>query len=339
MSTYTELHCHSFYSLLDGASPPEDLLDRAAALGMDALALTDHDGLYGAVRFCQAARERGIKPILGAELTLEGGHHLLLLVEDSRGWANLCRLISLAHHAEPGKARASVPMAALADHAGGLICLSACRKGEITVHLLARRPKEALAAAEKYVQIFGRDHFWIELQNHLLPDDQGLVADLVELAGHLGVGCVAANNVHYAARERHCLQDVLVCIRHHSTLDESGHLRRPNSEYYLKSAQEMATLFADYPEALANTHRIAERCNFELRYGVQDLPDFPTSEGLSSIQYLRHLCQQAISHQLSTIRHTPSAIQEQLAHELGVIERAGLANYFLIVWDLSLIHI
>ena len=302
-------------------------MDRAAFLDMNALALTDHDALYGVVRFYQAARERGIKPILGAELTLEGGYHLLLLVEDSRGWANLCRLISLAHHTEPGKARAALPIAALADHVEGLICLSGCRKGEIAAHLLAGHPKEALAAAEKYVRIFGRDRFWIELQNHLLPDDQGLVADLVELTGHLGVGYVATNNVHYAARDGHRLQDVLVCIRHRTTLDESAHLRRPNSEYYLKSAEEMVTLFADYPEALSNTQRIAASCCFELRYGVQDLPAFPTPESLSPIHYLRHLCDQATYHQ-------PLAPQEQLAHELGVIERAGLANYFLIVWDI-----
>ena len=334
MYTYTELHCHSFYSLLNGTSLPEDLLDRAAFLDMGALALTDHDGLYGAVRFYQAARERGIKPILGAELTLEGGYHLLLLIEDSRGWANLCRLISLAHHVEPGKARAALPIAALADHAEGLICLSGCRKGEIVAQMLARRPEEALACGEKYARLFGRDHFWIELQNHLLPDDQGLVADLVELAGHLGVGVVATNNVHYAARDGHRLQDVLVCIQHRTTLDESAHLRRPNSEYYLKSAEEMAALFLDYPKALTNTHRIAARCNFELRYGVQDLPDFPTPNVLSPIHYLRHLCRQAISRQPSVLSQTPSAIQERLAHELGVIERAGLANYFLIVWDI-----
>ncbi len=331
---YVELHAHSFYSLLDGASPPEDLLDRAALLGMDALALTDHDGLYGAVRFYQAARERGIKPLLGAELTLEGDDHLLLLVEDSAGWANLCRLISLAHHAQPGKAEAALPLTALAGHAEGLICLSGCRKGEIAAHLLARRPQEALAAGERYLRLFGRDHFWIELQDHLLPDDQGLVGDLVELAARLGVGVVATNNVHYALRDGHRLQDVLVCIRHRTTLDESTHLRRPNSEYYLKSAQEMAALFADYPNALANTHRIAARCRFELRYGVQDLPAFPTPEGLSPIQYLHHLCQQALGHQASASSHTPSVVQERLDHELGVIERAGLANYFLVVWDI-----
>ena len=331
---YVELHAHSFYSLLDGASPPEDLLDSAAALDMGALALTDHDGVYGAVRFYQAARERGIKPILGVELTLESDYHLTLLVQDSRGWASLCRLISLAHRAEPGKARAALPMAALADQAEGLICLSGCRKGEIAAYLLARRPKEARAIGEKYVRIFGRNRFWIELQNHLLPDDQGLVADLVELAQHLGVGYVGTNNVHYAARDGHRLQDVLVCIRHRTTLHESAHLHRPNSEYYLKSADEMAALFADYPDALANTHHIAARCCFELRYGVQDLPDFPTPDGLSPIQYLRCLCHQGVDSQVWAISHAPRTIQNRLIHELGVIERAGLANYFLIVWDI-----
>ena len=188
-----------------------------------------------------------------------------------------------------------------------------------------------MAAAARFRDLFGAARFWIELQRHLLSDDEALVDDLVELARHLGLGYVATNNVHYAARERHRLQDVLVCIRHLTTLQESAPLRRPNSEYYLKSAAEMAEPFADYPEALTNTTRLAERCRFELRYGLQGLPAFPTPDGLSAEGYLRVLCIEA----LPTHYPLPSArVREQLDHELEIIARAGLANYFLIVWDI-----
>jgi len=333
MSEYIELHCHSNFSLLDGASHSEDLVERAADLGMAALALTDHDAVYGAVRFVQAARARGIRPILGAELTLIGGHHLTLLVENQAGWRNLCRLISRARH-NALKGQAALPPEELVGHTDGLIALSGCRQGEVATALQRREQDEALAAACRYRNLFGPDRFWIELQHHLLPDDDALVDELVALARHLGVGYVATNNVHYATRDGHRLQDVLVCIRHQITLDEAGALLRPNSEFYLKPAEEMAALFADYPEALANTRRIAERCQFKLHYGLQDLPHFPTPDGLTPMDYLHQLCSQALYHRLSAIGHQPSAIQERLTYELGVIERAGLANYFLIVWDI-----
>ncbi|MEA3459623.1 MAG: DNA polymerase III subunit alpha, partial [Chloroflexota bacterium] len=328
---YVELHCHSCFSLLDGASSPEELLDRAAQLGMGALALTDHDALYGAVRFYRAAQARGIKPILGAELTLTGGHHLVLLARDRRGWANLCRLISLAHRAAPGKGRAALPLAALRGRTEGLICLSGCRRGEIAAHLLAGRPEAALAAGERYVELFGRDGFYVELERHVLPDEGPLLDSLVELAGRLGVGYVATNNVHYAERGGHRLQDVLVCIRHHTTLDESAHLRRPNSEYYLKSPRQMASLFPAYPEALEATRLIADRCRFQLGYGLQDLPRFPTPGGTHPASYLRRLCEEGVSSRYPA--PTPR-LREQMAHELAVIDELGLANYFLIVWDI-----
>jgi len=330
MSEYLELHCHSNFSLLDGASHPEELVERAAELGMDALALTDHDAVYGAVRFVQAARAHGIRPLLGAELTLTEGHHLVLLAENRVGWRNLCRLISRARHNAP-KGHAALPPEELIGHTDGLIALSGCGQGEVVAALQQRGRSAALAVASRYRDLFGPDRFWIELQHHLLPEDDAMVDELVALARHLGVGYVATNNVHYAVQDGHRLQDVLVCIRHQTTLDEAGVLLRPNSEFYLKPAAEMAALFADHPEALANTRRIAERCRFELGYGLQDLPAFPTPDGLTPIDYLRHLCQRALS---SSETFQPSAIQRRLTHELAVIERAGLANYFLIVWDI-----
>jgi error-prone DNA polymerase len=330
MANYVELHCHSNFSLLDGASHPEDLVARAAQLEMEALALTDHDAVYGAVRFVEAAQAWGIRPILGAELTLVGGSHLTLLVEDETGWGNLCWLISRARHNAP-KGQATLPSAELAGHTQGLIALSGCRQGEVAAALLRKDRERALVAACRYRDIFGRDRFWIELQHHLLPDDDALVDGLVGLARHLGLGYVATNNVHYATRDGRQIQDVLVCIRHRTRLDEAGPFLRPNSEFYLKPAWRMAPLFAAYPKPLANTRRIAERCQFELRYGLQDLPRFPTPPGLDALAYLRHLCQEAMP---ARYPDPSSRVWEQLDHELAVIQRAGLANYFLIVWDL-----
>ena len=385
MYDYVELHCHTNYSLLDGASHPENLLDQAKALGMDSLAITDHDGLYGVVRFYRAAGERGIKPIIGAELTLhrpeacpepfvpghlsctlgpeaqglratstgpkdqgpveglaegEGGYHLVLLAKDQTGYSNLCRLISHAQLSH-SKGNASLQFEALKKHTEGLFCLSGCRKGEIASHLLAKRGKEALEAGERYARVFGKENFWIELQNHLLPEDQRLIAERVDLAQHLGVGYVATNNVHYAERSGHRLQDVLVCIKNRTTLDDSAGLRYANSEYYLKSAEEMAELFADYPEAVANTRAIAEQCSVDLDLTAcrlprviditRNLPDFPVPEGETPFRYLCKLCWEGARSKYGTIT---DAVRRQLDHELRMIDKVGLAGYFLIVWDI-----
>ncbi|MEW5956273.1 MAG: error-prone DNA polymerase [Chloroflexota bacterium] len=327
---YVELHCHSYFSLLDGASSPEELVARAAELGMPTLALTDHDGVYGAVRFAEAAQAAGIRPLFGAELSLSDGHHLTLLVENQAGWANLCRLISQARH-NARKGAAALPPTALEGHTAGLIALSGCSGGEVPAALLRRDQAAALTAGCRYRDLFGPDRFWLELQHHLRPEAGRLVAELVELAEQLGLGYVATNNVHYATRAGCRLQDILVCIRHQTTLDQAGPLLRPNSEYYLKSARQLAPLFAVYPKALSNSYRIAERCQFELRYGLQTLPQFLTPAGLSTGDYLRQLCQAAYQTHYPQL---PERAQAQLSHELAVIEQAGLSNYFLIVWDL-----
>lgn len=324
---YVELHCHSSYSLLDGACSPEDLLARAALVGMDALALTDHDALYGAVRFYKAARELGVRPIFGAELTLHDQSHLTLLVQDAVGWQNLCSLITLARHNAP-KGEARLPKDALEERTDGLIALSGCRRGELSQALQRRDRDAALTIARHYTQLFGRDRFYIELQNHLLPGDKGLLAAGVALAEQIGVGYAATNNVHYIECEQHRLQDVLVCIHHNAVLDESEHLLRPNSEFYLKDSAQMARLFAKYPMAVTTTRQIAEQCTYDLSFGLQDLPRFPTPDGLSAHDYLVSLCRQKFN------AAAPSNVARQLEHELAVIERSGLSNYFLIVWDI-----
>lgn len=328
---YAELHAHSCYSLLDGASFPEELVARAAALGMPALALTDHDAIYGAVRFVRAAQVQGIQPILGAELTLSDGHHLILLVENETGWHNLCYLISRGRMNAP-KGESALAPEELVGCTSGLIALSGCWRGPIAAALAQHdRSQTALTIARRYQELFGKEQFFIELQRHFLPGEERLVPRLAALASYLHLPLVATNNVHYATPDGHRLQDVLVCIRHLTTLDESLTLRRPNSEYYLKSPAQMAVLFADYPQALENTLRLAERCRFDLHYGLQDLPLFPTPHGLSSQAYLNRLCEQAIPERYGA---APGRVREQLRHELVVIEQAGLSNYFLIVWDI-----
>ncbi len=274
MPGYVELHCHSHFSLLDGASHPEDLLARARELGMPALALTDHDGLYGAVPFYREAQRLGMKPILGAELTLDGGHHLTLLARNMEGYSNLCRLITRAQM-EGSKGNPSLSRETLARHSGGLYCLSGCRKGEIPGLLLAGKREQALRVARSYVEVFGPDSFFLELQNNLRPGDKRLCRELASLAGDLGVGVVATGDVHYASREGHRLQDVLVCIKNRTTLDRSLPFRMPNSEFHLKGEEEMARLFQDLPQALTNTGKIAEACQVDLSSSQYRFPRVP----------------------------------------------------------------
>ncbi|NLD42722.1 MAG: DNA polymerase III subunit alpha, partial [Chloroflexi bacterium] len=326
---YVELHCHSYFSLLDGASSPEALVERAVALGYPALALTDRDGLYGAVRFWQAAGERGLKPITGAEVTLADGSPLTLLAESAQGYAHLCRLISAGQLAGQ-KGQPRLTWEALAEHSQGLIGLSGGRPGAVASALLRRDEEGARRAAARLREILP---FWIEVQRPSLPTDARLTAALVELARWLGVGVVATNGVRYAERSGQRLHDLLSCIRQGVTLPEAlaGGLLHPNSEQYLKSPQEMAALFADLPEALGNTVRIAERCDVRLDLKAQRLPAFPVPEGHTPGSYLRALCQAGLPRKFDPV--TPQA-RAQLAHELGVIERAGLVGYFLVVWDI-----
>lgn len=294
------------------------------------MALTDHDAVYGAMPFVQAAKRQGIQPIFGTEITLEGNNHLTLLVENKTGWQNLCYLITCARHNAP-KGKALLPLHELENHTDGLIALSGCRNGEVSKAILDKHYAAAESTARQYRDWFTASRFWIELNQHLLSADNGLRRDLVALATHLKVGYAATNNVHYVTQDKSRLQDVLVCIRHNKTIDEARLLRRPNSEYYLKSPQQMQRLFSAYPDALTNTLEIAARCQFEFEFGLQDLPTFPTPNGLTSEVFLRALCEQALrKHSFSDIQKAVSLLR----HELKVIESCGLANYFLIVADI-----
>lgn len=318
---YVELHAHSYFSLLDGASSPQELLAAAAALEMPALALTDHNNLHGAMLFAEEARSLGIQAIFGAEMTLEDRSHLTLLVRNEQGWANLCQLISLAQAATP-KGEASLPYSALEAFGTGLVALSGCSQGAVSQALKRGEKQRAKKLLGQFCDYFSKGHVWLELQHHRLPGDTERNEALMALGKELELGVVATNNVHYACREQSQLQDLLVAIRHKLSLDEAAPYLRANRQYVLKSGAELASVF---PAAiLENSLAIAEACRFEPRYGLQDLPDFPIPDGLSPKAYLRWLCQASPRY----------AHPERLDYELETIDAAGLSNYFLLVYEL-----
>lgn len=332
---YVELHCHSSYSLREGASSPRELIEQARALGYKTLALTDHDGLYGAMEFAKLAEGNGIQPITGAEITITGGYHLTLLAETAAGYANLCRIITHAY-LDHSKDAPEVNFDILAQHAEGLIALSGCKRGEVPALIEAGSMEKAEAAARRYLNWFGRFNFFIELQQNLVLGDTARNAALVKLADRLGSAYVATNNVHYHVRERHRLHDVLVAIRHRTTLDASHELRRENSEYHLKSPWEMARLFSAYPKAIKNTVAIAERCTFNLARDLDyRFPHYPTPNGETPDSYLESICREALRRKYGgTSPQMRARAEQRLQEELWLIRKHGLAGFFLTYRDI-----
>jgi len=329
MNRYVELHCHSAFSLLDGASMPEQLVRRAAELDMPALALTDHDGVYGAVRFARECERQGIKPIIGAEMTLEEGFHITLLALDPSGYSNLCRVITAAQLAG-SKGKVVLSRETLARYSTGLLCLSGCREGELPRLMRGGMREKARRAAYRYIELFGRDRFFVELQNTLYPDDAALCDALAELAGECDIECVATNNVHYARKEAHRLHDVLTCIRHRSTLDECPELKL-NAEFSLKGDGEMRKLFRTHPGAVLMSSVLAERCNVSLEFSDYRFPDFPLPPDETARSYLARVCHRKMYDLYDDVT---DEVQSRVAHELDLIHRLDLSGYFLIVWDI-----
>lgn len=327
---YTELHTHSNFSFLDGASPTHSLVKRAAFLGMEALAITDHDGLYNACIFSKAAKEAGIKPIIGAELTLEGEHHLTVLIENAKGYANLSQLITRAHLAG-SKGNPVLSEGELPGCTEGLICLSGCTKGKVSRLLMEGEKRAAYEAAQGYAALFGQKNFYIEIEGHLLPEDKRLCLQLADLAHALGLKAIASNNVHYATRAEHILHDVLTCIRHRVPLDRSAPFRRLNSEFYLKDHREMMRLPWLPREAIMRTRDVADRCVFDLDFSSFSYPRFPLPEGETATGFLRGLA-------LEKARARYGALTEEtlarIDDEIVLIEEKGLSGYFLVVWDI-----
>ncbi len=357
---YVELHAHSHYSLLEGASSPHELVRTALEQGHAALALTDHDAMFGAMEFARAAREAGLRPISGLELTVsepategdedaEGGEvrsHLTLLAETRQGYANLCRLSSHAFGLRETERRAQearrldpvLPLAELEQHADGLIVLSGCREGRIPRLVEAGRRAEAAAALDRLVGWFGKDRVFVELQDNDVHGDRPRNEALVRLAEQAGVGVVGTGNVHYHERERHRLQDVLVAIRHNTTLDECHAERRPNAEFWLRSPREQAERFARYhPQAAANSVRIARRCRFDLTADLgYRLPSPPLAEGVTPLQELERICRERLGERYRSPEELARA-EAQLAEELRLIGLHDLAGFFLIYHEIFML--
>ncbi len=348
---YIELHAHSCFSLLDGVATPEALVARAAALEMPALALTDHDALYGLPAFEAATERDGLQPILGAELSLEDGAHLTLLAETQTGYANLCRLITAGRLNAP-KGEARLPRATLAEHTSGLIALTGCRRGDVAARLLARDPEGAGRALAGLVELFGREHVVVELQRHLQRGDVPLTRGLAELAHAHGLPAVATGNVHYLERDDAPVQSALTSIRTRVPLTTpTGFFWRravqaaPNHERFLRGTAAMLALYPDLPEVVHATAAVAARCTARLPRGLQVLPVFPTPPGHDADSYLRKVCWARVGmrgagggrrevgrERTEGVEGGPA--EALLEKELGLIRQLGLANYFLVVADI-----
>ena len=335
-SMYIELHCHSAFSFLDGASLPEQLVLQAYRLGYPALALTDHNGVYGSMSFAQAAVQLGIQAITGAEITLLDGSHVTLLAETQQGYSNLCRLITEAHLDREDRHDPRLDFSSLERLHKGIIALSGCRTGLLPNILL----REGYTAARRFAArcrcIFGPHRFFVELQRNAVRGDRALNRALCDIADSTGLAVVATGNVHYDRPARHMLHDALVAIRHRTTLDASHDVRHPNREFYLRSPADMATCFQDRTDAVANTAIIAERCAaFDLTKDLgYTFPDFRGADRLTAPRALNELANAKLQQIYPPDSpHRPEA-QSRMEEELKLIERHGLCGFFLVYRDL-----
>jgi error-prone DNA polymerase len=326
MTGYAELHCHSYYSFHDGASSLEELLLRAKELGYRALAVTDHNNLCGAMRFAQLSHSLDIRGITGAELTLKGGYHLTLLAKDRQGYRNLCRLITAAHSTGE-RDNPELPPDLVPAHAAGLVALSGCPQGELPQLIAKSLFAEARSLIQKYSDWFGRDNYYLELQQNLVHGDTQRNRKLLVLAKEMRVGVVAAGNVHYHIRDRHQLQDCLVAIRSCKRLEETHQERKPNSEFYLRPIEELEALFRECPDALVNTLKIAEQCHLDLTKDLDyAFPDYPAPEGYTAESYLEKLCQESAIRRYGSIT---SEVKTRLDQEFRLIGKYNLAGFLL----------
>jgi DNA polymerase III subunit alpha len=341
---FTHLHVHSEFSLLDGLGRVPELVAQAKDHGFDSLALTDHGALYGAVAFYQACKNAEIKPIIGVETYVarrsmadrEGKadaqpYHLILLARDWTGYQNLCRIVTDAH-LDGYYYKPRIDREYLAQHAEGLIGLSACLNGEVPRALEAGDWDLARNLAGNYRDILGEGNFFLELQDHGLPEQRRLNEQLLRLGPEMGIGLVATNDLHYVRREQAEAHDVLLCVGTASNIDTPGRMRFDTQDFYLKSAAEMTALFGDIPEAISNTRLIAEMTNLQMPFGQLRLPDFPVPDGHTVESWLREECERGLRQRYGEVTEQ---LQQRLDYELEVIIRMGYAAYFLIVADFT----
>ena len=343
---FTHLHVHSEYSLLDGMSKINKAPEYVKSLGMDSLAITDHGVMFGIIDFYKSCKKSGIKPIIGCEVYVaprtrfdkdpdrdRNMNHLILLAENMIGYKNLTKLVSAAF-TEGFYFKPRVDKELLREHSEGIICLSACLAGAIPRKILNGDYSGAKAEALELRDIFGKDNFYLEIQNHFLDDDKPATLGLVKLAEEIGAPLVATNDAHYIKRSDAKAHDVLLAIQTGSTVDDENRMRFANDEFYLKSESEMMELFPEHPEAIENSHKIAERCNVEFEFGEYHLPEFIPPEGMTNKDYLRNLCYEGLERRYgSEALQDGSKYRDRLESELEVIEKMGYVEYFLIVWD------
>jgi DNA polymerase III subunit alpha len=354
LSTFVHLHLHSEYSLLDGACRIEELLDRVVQLGMPALAITEHGNMFSAILFHDHARKRGINPILGCEVYVAPGdrrqksgtpgetaNHLVLLAENREGYHNLIKLVS-AGYTEGFYYKPRIDKDLLAQHAKGLIGLSSCLKGEVATGIRTEQQQRALQAAASYRDILGPDSFFLEMQYQGLDEQLVVNRGLQPIATDLGLPLVCTNDVHYLQNSDHRPHDILLCIGTGKTVTDVDRLRYHGDQFYLKSATEMAAIFGEFPAALANTLRIAERCHVDLTGTMNHLPNFDVPAGFDLDEYFEHVVRQGFEERLARLqalaargllRHTVDEYARRLAYEVEMIKQMKYAGYFLIVWD------
>ena len=339
---FCHLHTHTEYSLLDGEASIKKLVARVKELGMDSCAITDHGSMYGVVDFYREAKSQGIHPVIGCEVYMaprsrfdkvhdidNKTSHLILLAENQRGYKNLIKLVS-AGYIDGFYYKPRIDFEMLKEHSEGIIALSACIAGEVPKALLRGDYDEAKKIALKYAEVLGKDNYFLEIQDHGLSEQKRIIPDMLRLSEETGIGLVATNDIHYLKKEDAKYQDVLMCIQMEKKVDDPDRMKFETEEFYIKSPEEMMSLFEYVPQAIENTEKIAKRCNVDFDFGTRHLPAYAVPDGKDAFEYLRELCQSGLEK-----RYLPVSdeLQKRLDYELGVIKSMGFVDYFLIVWD------
>lgn len=339
---FCHLHTHTEYSLLDGEASIKKLVARVKELGMDSCAITDHGSMYGVVDFYREAKSQGIHPVIGCEVYMaprsrfdkvhdidNKTSHLILLAENQKGYKNLIKLVS-AGYIDGFYYKPRIDFEMLKEHSEGIIALSACIAGEVPKALLRGDYDEAKKIALKYAEVLGKDNYFLEIQDHGLSEQKRIIPDMLRLSEETGIGLVATNDIHYLKKEDAKYQDVLMCIQMEKKVDDPDRMKFETEEFYIKSPEEMMSLFEYVPQAIENTEKIAKRCNVDFDFGTRHLPAYAVPDGKDAFEYLRELCQSGLEKRYSPVS---DELQKRLDYELGVIKSMGFVDYFLIVWD------
>lgn len=340
---FTHLHVHTEYSLLDGSSKIKELIDRAKELNMDSIAITDHGVMYGVIDFYKAAIEANINPIIGCEVYVAPNsrfdrelgvgedkyNHLVLLAENNKGYSNLMKIVSKGF-VEGFYYKPRIDYEVLEKYHEGIIALSACLAGTVATHIRRGFYEEAKKSALRLEEIFGKGNFFLELQDHGIPEQKTVNQGLLRMSQETGIPLVATNDVHYTLDTDEKPHDILLCIQTQKKVNDEHRMRYEGGQYYLKSPEEMSQLFPYAQEALENTHKIAKRCHVEIVFGEYKLPTYDVPDGYTAKEYLNKICLEGLK------RRYPDSYQQQLErmqYELNIIQTMGFVDYFLIVWD------